>query len=517
MERRNTTAGFGNNASRKLDINCPFASGCDRVNRAGFLKTAGLGMAAVGAAMTGFGGIGRAQIAPPPPPPVWYIGEDTITLGNWYEQVPGDKYGNCAWILGAMNSTPIRNENQVPVGEDYHFYDVYGGPLMQPGCGVDYKVYTCKTGAGCDVRALHAVSPDTTRRAACWFGNSVSIDLTGVAAVGDWELKLYVVDYDTTARAETITVTTSQGSASHAVSGFHDGKYVIFKLGAGAGWVNINVANTAGANAVVSGIFLNNNTAGNPSTAPYFVSEDTTTQGNWPLAGFFVLSAMNAPSTMANYPTDPSYDIQSFPYGISYSVTASGSWAWTDYCTLSTACNVLESSKQKNVSFAWSWGPDTTGKGLEVPNPWSYVVYPQPQPPQLGTAAWASCYDDGGETGTSTDLYVDLTLPAAGGCSNTSCYQVSFYATDYDSACRKQVIEIYDPLTGTLLARSHDPIADPNYGLVGPGVYHTFFMPAGSYLVRTHWYGCSNAILSGIFVDCVDCPKGNGDMRTIGY
>jgi hypothetical protein len=295
---------------------------------------------------------------------------------------------------------------------------------------------------------------------------------------------------------------------------------VLFQVNVGTApsdTVTISITKTAGANAVVSGIFID------PSPSGTYPREDSATKGDWVGvygSSWFLLCALDSTITGDNsQPEGPQYDVTGGSLGVTYTTVSNGNyWAWTDYCNIATSCNVLEPGKQKDDSFAWSWGVDTAGLGLKVPDPWSYVVYPVPKPSHLGAAAWASCYDDGGENySTGPDLYVELTLPEAGGCSGTNCYQVSFYATDYDSICRKQVIEIYDPTTGELLARTHDPEADPDYGLVGTGVYHTFFMPAGSYLVKVDYYGCTNAILSGIFVDCVECPSGTGDMRTIGF
>lgn len=450
--------------------------------------------------------------------PVWYIGQDRTTLGNWYDQVPGDNYGNCAWILGAMNAFPTGQELPVPEDGNYQFYDVYGGPLMNSGCGLDYKVYTCTGAAGCDIRAVE--HPDESkRRATCyWSSGTETIQLT-IPGPGSYQLAVYVLDWDSYARSETISVTNSSSSASYSVSNFHDGKYVLFQVNVGApsDIVTISIAKIGGANPVVSGIFID------PSPSGTYPREDISTKGDWVGtygSSWFLLCALDSIYTWSNtQPEDPTYDVTGGSLGVTYTVSNGNYWAWTDYCEIASQCNVLEPGKQKDYSFAWSWGPDTTGYGLEVPNPWSYVVYPVPKPLHLlGTAAWASCYDDGGENyDTGPDLYIELTLPEADGCSLTNCYQVSFYATDYDSSCRKQVIEIYNPTNGDLLARTHDPSADPPYGFVGPGVYHTFFMPAGTYLVKVDYYGCTNAILSGIFVDCVECPHGTGDMRTIGF
>jgi len=531
------------NSGRKEDVNCPFASDCDRISRAKFLKVMGVGVAAIGATAVGLGSVAKAQIAPTPPttspPPVWYIGADRTTLGNWFNEVPGDNYGNCAWILGAMNAVPVHQELPVPHDNDYKFYDVYGGRLMQPDCGLDYKVYTCKTTtpSNCERRFLEDRNTQY-RRSTCWFTdgsngqNYMTIILDGTKIpinAGKYELALYFLDSDgNNSRAQDVTVTQGPNSApTQSISNFSNGIYLAFGIEGGTD-VEIKITNTGPSNAVISGIFINPCGVGTSctveGTCPTYMGIDPgNIQGDWvdynpvpadvPNWGkfWYLLCSWDYPN---NVSSDPS---------ILKSVSGAGTWAWTPQCTQTQStpgvCNILESEKQKASSFAWSWGPDTTGNGLLIPpEPWEdYVVYPVPKPSHLGTGAWASCYDDGGENfppGQGPDLYVDLVLPAAGGCSETSCYQVSFYATDYDSTCRRQNIEIYDPITGQLLATSN---MAPGNDVVGPGVYHTFFMPAGNYLVKVDYVGCTNAILSGIFVNCVECPKGTGDMRTIGY
>ena len=541
------------NAVRKDSVNCPFASDCDRISRGKFLKMAGVGAAAIGAAAMGMGKVAKAtEIPPPPPPPLqpYYIGEDRTTLGNWYYYENDElkfRYGDCAFILGAMNGMPIRTELPVPHDGDYKYYDVYGGPLMQPDCGLDYKVYTCKTTtpSNCETRFLED-REGQYRRSTCWFTDGsngqnymlIVLDGTKIPVnAGKYELALYFLDSDgNNSRTQDITVTQGSNSVTQSISSFSNGVYLAFGIEGGTD-VEIKITNTGPSNAVISGLFINPCGSGTSctviGTCPVYMGIDVATQGDWvdydpvpadiPNWGkfWYLLCSWDYPNNVSSDPT------------VLKSVSGAGTWAWSAQCTQTTpaVCKIIEPTGitigQKNASFAWSWGPDTSGNGLLIPpEPWEdNVVYPVPKPEHLGIGAWASCYDDGGENyppGQGPDLYVDLTLPAAGGCSETSCYQVSFYATDYDSSCRRQAIRIYDPETGQLLAESpSNPSAPPPWtadpGFVGPGVYHTFFMPAGTYLVKIDYYGCTNAILSGIFVDCVECPKGTGDMRTIGY
>jgi hypothetical protein len=104
-----------------------------------------------------------------------------------------------------------------------------------------------------DVRALQ--SPDqSTRRAATYYSaDQVRLQLDFSAAYSG-NLHLYAVDWDTTARRETITV---NGQTASLSSDFSQGAWVVFPINVPAGGsVTITVDRTAGANAVLSGIFL---------------------------------------------------------------------------------------------------------------------------------------------------------------------------------------------------------------------------------------------------------------------
>jgi hypothetical protein len=68
-------------------------------------------------------------------------------------------------------------------------------------------------------------------------------------------LHLYAVDWDTTARRETITVGTQ--TASLTGGNFNQGAWASVPISVGAGGtVTVTVDRLAGANAVLSGVFL---------------------------------------------------------------------------------------------------------------------------------------------------------------------------------------------------------------------------------------------------------------------
>ena len=103
-----------------------------------------------------------------------------------------------------------------------------------------------------DVRALESPDERTRNASAYYDPNQIKVKLTFAAAFNG-PLKLYAVDWDGTSRREIITV----NGQSAVLGEFHNGAWVSFPISVAAGGtVTITVDRTAGANAVLSGIFL---------------------------------------------------------------------------------------------------------------------------------------------------------------------------------------------------------------------------------------------------------------------
>ena len=104
-----------------------------------------------------------------------------------------------------------------------------------------------------DMRALQ--SPDGLTRSAATFydSNELKLKLSFPAAYTG-NLHLYALDWDSTARRETITV---DGQSAALSGSFNQGAWVSFPISVAAGeTVSVSVERTAGANAVLSGVFL---------------------------------------------------------------------------------------------------------------------------------------------------------------------------------------------------------------------------------------------------------------------
>jgi len=103
-------------------------------------------------------------------------------------------------------------------------------------------------------------SPDaSTRRATCWYqGSELRLHLTFPNAYSG-TLHVYAVDWDSTARREAVTINDGSGPRTATITtDFSQGAWVNAPINVSAGGtLTITVDRNAGANAVLSGLFLN--------------------------------------------------------------------------------------------------------------------------------------------------------------------------------------------------------------------------------------------------------------------
>ena len=162
--------------------------------------------------------------------------------GSWF-----GKFGSSGYLLADWNG--VQDASVLPSGVT---------ATLKQGSRYQWAANTS------DVRALQG--PDgTTRSASTYYDPSeVKLQLSFTSAYSG-NLHLYAVDWDSTARNETITVDDGSGPRSVVLSSFHEGDWVSLPINVpAAGALSITVHNNAGANAVVSGVFLGE--SGNPPT-----------------------------------------------------------------------------------------------------------------------------------------------------------------------------------------------------------------------------------------------------------
>ncbi len=183
-------------------------------------------------------------------------------------------------------------------------YEIVGGPsslpsyaTVAPSGASEYTWTTTST----DARALQ-LPGSTNRIAAVWYASSsftVAVDLTD-GQVHD--LELYFDDWDSKGRAETVQISTASGAllSTEAVSSFVNGVYLTWQV---TGDVVITITDTAGPNAVLTGVFIDPMKSVPPATAS-FIKSDTTTRGNWERTyGSNGYDIAGGPSSLPSYAT----------------------------------------------------------------------------------------------------------------------------------------------------------------------------------------------------------------------
>jgi hypothetical protein len=199
---------------------------------------------------------GTSNVVNPPPGAASFVKMDTTTQGNWHGVYGVDGYT----VVGDQSSNP--------------------GYVTPVPAGQNLAVWAPSTG---DVRGLQKGSNPSDRIAATWYaGNSFTVDLPETDA-NTHQLALYFLDWDTTARRETVDILDGNGNvlnSQNLTNSFSGGTYLVWNV---SGHVKVRITVTGGANPVLSGLFFGGtSTVVNPAPgAASFVKVDTTTQGNW--------------------------------------------------------------------------------------------------------------------------------------------------------------------------------------------------------------------------------------------
>ena len=181
-------------------------------------------------------------------PTAVFIKQDTTTEGNWIG------------AYGAQGYNVINNAASIP-----------SYATITPSGQTSYTWASTTT----DPRALQKAG-GSGRIAAAWYSAisfTVNVNLTDGLT---HNLALYFVDWDNAGRSERVTIknaTTGTVLDTETVSSFHPGAYLQWAV---SGNVLITITNVSGANAVLSGLFLDA-----PLTSAVFVGQDTTTHGSW--------------------------------------------------------------------------------------------------------------------------------------------------------------------------------------------------------------------------------------------
>lgn len=186
-------------------------------------------------------------------PTATYLLTDTATQGNW------------KGVYGSDGAEVVNDSASFPA---------YATVGVTGQSGYTWAASTT------DVRALRKAASATDRIAAAYYSaTSLTYDVN-LAGATTRQVALYVLDWDS-ARTQTIQVLDGTNDAvldTRTASAFGGGQYLVWRV---TGHVKFRITKTAGANAVVSGIFFDTPTPGLVPASASFAMSDTTTQGNW--------------------------------------------------------------------------------------------------------------------------------------------------------------------------------------------------------------------------------------------
>jgi hypothetical protein len=158
-----------------------------------------------------------------------FVGSDTTTQGAWQ-----GKYGASGYSIAntAYQSLPAY-ATFTPQGESlftWNSYTTYPGALAIPGGSAGV--------------------------ASCWYATQFDFNVN-ITDGNSHQIALYAIDWDTTSRAETITIVDANNPnkvlSTQTISSFSGGIYLVWTI---TGDVQINITQTGGLNAVISGVFF---------------------------------------------------------------------------------------------------------------------------------------------------------------------------------------------------------------------------------------------------------------------
>ena len=154
--------------------------------------------------------------------------------GSWF-----GKYGSSGYLLADWDG--VQDSSDLPSGVT---------ATLQQGSRYQWAANTS------DVRALQGPEGSARNASAYYDPSEVKLQL-GFTSAYSGNLHLYAVDWDSTARNETITVNDGSGPREVVLSAFHEGDWVSVPINvAAAGTVSITVHSNVSSNAVLSGVFL---------------------------------------------------------------------------------------------------------------------------------------------------------------------------------------------------------------------------------------------------------------------
>ena len=431
-----------------------------------------------------------------------FTGLDTTTQGTWSATYGSDGF----LIANGARSIPT----YASVG--------FNGALTYTWAGLTPDVRALQSSRGSTARIASGYYPSTSA------GFNITLNLNDGAA---HQVAIYLLDWDTTTRAETIAITDSATGAlldTRNFSGFHNGSYGVWNI---KGSVTINVTGSAG-NPVASAIFLAPASGVTGPPTPSFTLNATAVTANAGSAGTSIVTitpagGFNSPVTLAasNWPAGITGTFGTSSASISvgasvapgtYALTVTGtSGALSASTAIALAVNPASSGGGTSASFAGqdattggSWTSRYGAAGFAIANgssvqaPYATIGFQAAL-----TYTWAAQTTDaralliarGATTGIASAYtqYSGQAFMINIGMTDGNSHVVSIYMLDWDGTSRNQTITILDAVSNAVLdtrtfAAFHD------------GLYASWNIK-GNVIIKVSPNGYTSPVVSGVFLN----------------
>jgi hypothetical protein len=376
------------------------------------------------------------------------------------------------------------------------------------------------TASTSEARALRRAS-GVDRLAATWYAAS-SFDVTIALTDGQpHQVAFYCLDYDSVARSQRLDVFDAATSAlldTRTISSFGGGQYVTWTV---TGSVRVRVTRLAGANAVLSGVFIGG--SGAPVNQPPTVSLTSPAAGTSFAVGGTIPLAANANdpdgtvSSVAFYADGAPLNTDMVsPFAFNWTTATAGPHTLTAIATdngglpttsASVVISVTAPGGGTSAVFAGldsathgDWIGAYGGTGYNVVNDTaSLPAYATITPTGHSNWTWTASTSEAralrrasGVDRLAATWYAASSFDVTIALTDGQPHQVAFYCLDYDSAVRSQRLDVFDAATSALLDTR-------TISSFGAGQYVTWTV-TGSIRVRVTRLAGANAVLSGVFI-----------------
>ncbi len=408
-----------------------------------------------------------------------FVGSDTSTEGSWHGVYGADGYS---------------------VANDTQSIPSYASFAVQ-----NQQTYTW-TASTTDVRALQN-GAGTGRIASAWYGSAFALDVN-FADVNLHRFALYALDWDSTTRAETIQILDANTSGvldTRTISNFTNGMYLVWNI---SGHVKINITQTGGANAVVSGVFFGGSSetvsispqsvslsAGQQQQFTATVTATSNQTVTWSISSVTPANAASGSISTTGLYTAPATITPAQVTVKATSADGTASGTATINLVIASVANFVGSDTSTEGSWHGVYGADgysVANDSQSIPSYASFAVQNQLNWIWTSSTTDPRALQTGSGSGRiAATWYNNSTFDFDVNFTNVNSHQFELYVLDWDSQGRAETVQVLDANTnGVLDTRTISNFTN--------GIYLMWNISGHVKINITRTSG-PNAVISGVF------------------